>query len=87
MVKFKRFLSLMGQVTLEFAFGIVGVILLFWAAAEIFFYVNNRLVTRQQYYESSKDYGRVKAAVHDGNQEVQVNEEELPGLDFFKDFH
>ncbi len=75
------------QVTLEFAFAIVGVVLLFWAAAEIFFYVNNRLVTRQQYYESNVDYGRKEAANPDLNQEIQVNEEELPQLDFFKDMH
>jgi len=72
------------QVTLEFAFAIVGVILLFWAAAQIFFYVNNRLVTRQQYYESDKDYGRKQAADPSVSKEVQVDEKKLPELDFFK---
>ena len=73
------------QVFLEFAFAIAGVVILFWAAAEIFFYVNLRLVKRQECYESDKNYGRLKAAQYNTNKEIQVNETTLGwSLDFFK---
>ncbi len=75
-----------GQVTLEFAFAMVIVLLLFWAAVAIFLYVNNRLVIRQQYYESSPECGREIAADTATNWTVEVNEDELANLDFFKNF-
>ena len=74
------------QVTLELAFTLSLIVLLFWAAAQSFLYVNNRLIIRQQYYESSEDMGRQIAADVDTEDEIQVRERDLPELDFFRVF-
>jgi len=71
------------QVTLELALAMSMVVLLFWATAQVFLYVNNRLVARQQYYESSPGGGRGVAGAHDVDDEVQVDETILPEVDFF----
>lgn len=73
-----------GQVTLDFALALICILILFFASAVLFFWVNGQLVKRQQYYESQPDYGRVKAAGINETKEIQVNEEALPKLDFFK---
>jgi hypothetical protein len=74
------------QVTLEFALAFVIVVILFWAIAQLFFYFNSQMVLREQYYESHPSYGRKKAGNHDVNREVQVDEQELPGLNFWEGY-
>jgi len=65
-----------GQVTLELALAIICVIILFWASAKFFFWINKSMVTREQNYESSPTDGRAKAGTW-GNKEIQVNEKPL----------
>lgn len=74
-----------GQVTLELVFAFVLTIILFYASVTIFVYLNNRMVRRQQAYESSPFYGRVAAADPDAKKktDVQVDEAELFSLNFF----
>lgn len=71
------------QVTLEFAFTIIIIVLLFMGAVKLFLYVNNRMVIREQFYENSADYGRNIAGGQGAiNKEIQVDERKLPDLDF-----
>ena len=72
------------QVTLELAFAMSVVVILFWATAQVFLYVNNRLIARQQYYESEPSFGREEAGKYGVDNEIQVDENHLPGLDFFQ---
>lgn len=69
------------QVALELATAMVGIILLLYGAVAIFMWANNRLIVRQEDYEGSSDYGRVKAAGEEVSEEVQVDESEYPELD------
>ena len=75
------------QVTLELAFAMSLVVILFWATAQVFLYVNNRLIARQQYYESSSISGRATAGYYEADEEIQVDETDLPVLDFFRAFY
>ena len=69
------------QVSLELGFALIAVFLLMWGGVAIFIWANNRLILRQEAYESSSDYGRVKATAEGVSGEVLVNEAELPKLD------
>lgn len=72
------------QVTLELALSICMAVILFLASAAIFLYLTERMVRRQQAYESSSSaYGRVQGAYVHADDVVQVDENALPGLDFF----
>ena len=66
----------MGQVTLEITLGLIGILLLLLASVQVFVWVNERLVLRQEDYEGSvegrKQFGRVEAGKAD--KEVQVDE-------------
>lgn len=63
-----------GQVTLEMTLALACVFLLLMGTFKVFFWVNQRLVLRQEDYESrgnnSAEYGRVKAG--SASEEVSI---------------
>jgi len=65
-----------GQATLELALAIVCIFILLLGSLKIFLWVNQRLVLRQEHYESSSDYGRVKAG--SSSEEVGLRESSSP---------
>lgn len=79
----KRKVFLTGQVTLEIAFALVCVFLLLLGSAKVFVWVNERLVLRQEDYEGSLDYGRVKAGSSSEEVPLRESSSPYPKLDIF----
>ena len=72
-----------GQVTLEIALSLICVFLLLWGSVKVFVWVNGRLVLRQEDYESSADYGRIKAGSSSEEVPLQESVSPYPELDIF----
>ena len=71
------------QVSLEIAFSLIAALLLLWGAVAIFIWANNRLIVRQESYESSPEQGRVAAG--NATEEVQIDESGYANMDILEE--
>jgi hypothetical protein len=66
-----------GQATIELVLALICVWFLLFGSFMVFFWLNERLVLRQEAYETDATYGRVKAGSASGY--VPIKEEARPG--------
>ncbi len=74
------------QSTLELALAIVGIFILLLGSLKIFFWANNRFIMRQEDYENSPDYGRVKAGSSSDEVGLRESTSPYPKLDILGNY-